>query len=383
MSSLHSWVTAEHEAYAETVRRFLAAEFTPNRERWTRAGVIDQSFWKKAGEAGLLGASMPEIYGGSALPRSFDIVTFLEQARFGDTGWAALVHNIVMRYIAAFGTDAQKGRWLPPLISGELIGAIAMTEPDAGSDLQSIRTTARHDGEHYVVNGSKTYISNGQTANLIIVVAKTAPDQRARGISLLVLDDVDTAGFSRGRNLDKIGMWRQDTSELFFENVPVPAFNLLGGEEGQGFFQLMRELSWERLIIGFTALGSSERALALTLEHVRDRKAFGKRLLELQDIRFKLAKAKTEIELLRALLDSCLADMELGTLTTERASMVKWWGTEMQGRIVDDCLQMHGGLGYMAQSEIAQLYVDARVQRIYGGANEVLMEVVARSLERA
>ena len=378
----HAWMTPDHRAHADAVRRFLAEEYQPNRARWTEAGVVDRAFWRKAGEQGILGASIPEDHGGLGLPRTFDLVTFLEQGRIGDSGWGISVHNIVLHYVASIATPDQQARWLPRLVSGEWIGAIAMTEPGTGSDLQAVRTTALKNGNEYVLSGSKTFITNGQNADFILVVAKTDPAAGGRGISLIALETDGAEGFRRGRKLDKMGMRRQDTSELFFDDVRVPRSNLVGDAEGRGFAQLMTQLPWERLILAYLALGASRCALQHTLAHVRQRKAFGQRLMDMQNTRFRLAEVATEIEVLAAFADKLTAEFQAGMLTPERAAMAKMWSTEMQGRTVDTCLQLHGGYGYMNEYPIAELYADARVQRIYGGANEIMREIVARSIDR-
>jgi acyl-CoA dehydrogenase len=375
-----SWMNDDHVAYQDAVRQFLQAEVMPNKERWTEQGFVEREFWLKAGEAGLLGATIPEEYGGSGAARSFDAVTFLEQGRAGDSGWGFGVHNIVTHYLLAYGTEAQKKRWLPGLANGEFVGAIAMTEPGTGSDLQSVRTRAELDGDHYVIDGAKTFITNGQTANLICVVAKTDSDAKASGISLIMVETDEAEGFKRGRNLNKVGMKRQDTSELFFEGVRVPRENLLGPKEGQGFYQLMNQLVWERLLVGVSALGACDLALAETLAYVTERKVFGKRVFELQNTRFKLAEATTKTEVLRAFIDQCVTEFDAGTLTTAKASMAKYWGSEVQCEVIDECLQLHGGYGYMMDYTIGELYADARVQKIYAGTNEIMKELIARSL---
>lgn len=372
------WATAEHRSFADSVRKFYHNELEPNKKRWTKDHMVETDFWLKAGEIGILGASIPEEFGGLGLPRSFDIVSLLEQSRLGDIGWGFAVHNILAHYIASYATDTQKERWLPGLASGEFIGAIAMSEPGAGSDLKGICTTAQKEGDGYLINGSKTFISNGQTANLMVVVTKTAQ----KDVSLFILETDKAEGFHRGRNLDKIGMNRQDTSELFFDNVRVDAGCLLGGQEGQGFTQLMSQLPWERLIVASTALGSSEYALRVTVDYVRERKAFKSRIMDFQNTRFKLAEAKTKIEVLRSFLDDCMEELETGTLSTERAAMAKWWATETQCQVIDECLQLHGGYGYMMEYPIAELYADARAQKIYGGTNEIMKELIARGLDQ-
>ena len=382
----HSWMLEEHRAFGDTVRRFLDEEFQPHRDRWKEEGCIERGFWKKAGDVGILGATIPEDHGGLGLSRHFDAVTFLEQAQIGDSGWGFSVHNIVTHYITTFGTDDQKSRWLPSLASGEKIAAIAMTEPGTGSDLQAVKTSAVPDGNEYLINGSKTFITNGASADLVLIVAKTdaksSPRSSHSGISLVMVETPGLEGYRVGRKLDKLGMKRNDTAELFFEDVRVPRSNLLGDEEGQGFYQLMKQLPWERLILGFGALGSCRCALNVTLEYVRQRKAFGQRLMDFQNTRFKLAEAATKIELLAAFLDQCLAELEQGILTPEKAAMAKWWGSQAQCDIADECLQLHGGYGYMNEYLIAELYADARVQKIYGGTNEIMKELIARSLDK-
>ncbi len=377
-----AWLTDDHRAFGATVRRFFAEDYEPNRARWSEERRVPHAFWEKAGAFGIIGASVPVTYGGSGLPRTFDLVTYMEQGRIGDTGWGIMVHGIVQHYLLAFATEEQKRAWLPKLASGEWVGAIAMTEPGTGSDLQSVRTTAVRDGNGYVLNGNKTFISNAANADFIIVVAKTDPSAGARGISLMALETAGADGFRRGRHLAKIGMDRQDTMELSFQDVRIPRMNLIGEEEGRGFYQLMGQLPWERLTIAVSALAASRCALDTTLDYVKNRKTFGQRLMDYQNTRFKLAEAKAEIEIFASFVDRLVGELEDGTLTPERAAMAKFWGSEMQGRIVDNCLQMHGGYGYMNEYRIAELYRDARVQRIYGGTNEIMRELVARSLDR-
>lgn len=376
------WASEDHQQFADTVRKFYQAELEPNREQWTKDHMVAPEFWLKAGDLGILGASVPEEHGGLGLSRSFDIVTFLEQSRIGDIGWGFAVHNILAHYIAAYGTEDQKARWLPGLATGEFIGAIAMTEPGAGSDLKAIRSTAVSDGDDYVINGSKTFISNGQTANLLVVVTKTDSKAGAKGVSLFIVETDEVEGFRRGRNLEKIGMLRQDTSELFFEDVRVHKDCLLGGVEGQGFIQLMTQLPWERMIMSYTGLGAAEYAVRLTTDYVCERKAFGKRVMDFQNTRFKLAEQITKVEVLRSFLDDCMDQMEEGTLSGERAAMAKYWATETQCQVVDECLQLFGGYGYMMEYPIAELYADARVQKIYGGTSEIMKEIIARGLDQ-
>ncbi|MBO9474498.1 acyl-CoA dehydrogenase family protein [Shimia sp. R10_1] len=377
----HMWMTADHTAFADTVKRFMAEEVTPNNAAWTEAGVVPKDLWRKAGELGILGATFPEAHGGLGLSRHFDAITFLEQTKAGDSGWGVSVHNIAAHYITAFGSEEQQARWLPDLATGRKVAAIAMTEPGTGSDLQAVKTTAIRDGNEYLINGSKTFITNGGSADLIVLVAKTDPTAKGRGVSLIIVETEGLAGFSVGRCLKKMGMKRNDTAELSFQDVRVPLTNLLGTEEGQGFIQLMKQLPWERLILGYMALGASQCALDHTLAYVKERKAFGKRVMDFQNTRFKLAECATKIELLAAFCDQCLAELDAGQLTAEKAAMAKWWGTQTQCEIVDECLQLHGGYGYMSEYPISELYTDARVQKIYGGTNEIMKEVIARSLD--
>ncbi|MDP2519615.1 acyl-CoA dehydrogenase family protein [Shimia thalassica] len=377
----HLWMEEEHHAFGDSVRRFLEDEFQPNREQWKKDGLVPKDFWKKAGEIGILGATIPEEHGGLGLSRHFDAVSFLEQAKIGDSGWGFSVHNIATHYITAFGTEQQKAKWLPDLASGEKVAAIAMTEPGTGSDLQAVKTSAVKDGNNYLINGSKTFITNGGSADLIVLVAKTDPSSRSKGVSLIMIETEGLEGFAVGHRLDKMGMKRNDTAELSFQDVSVPQTNLLGLEEGQGFYQLMRQLPWERLILAYSALGAAQCALDTTLDYVRERKAFGQRIMDFQNTRFKLAEAATKIEILAAFVDQCLAELDQGKLTAEKAAMAKWWSTDVQCEIVDNCLQLHGGYGYMNEYLISELYTDARVQKIYGGTNEIMKELIARSLD--
>lgn len=378
----HLWMQEEHHAFGDSVRRFFEDEFQPHRDQWKKDGLVPKSFWEKSAEVGILGATIPEEYGGLGLSRHFDAVTFLEQAKIGDSGWGFSVHNIATHYITGFGTEQQKEKWLPKLASGEMVAAIAMTEPGTGSDLQAVKTTAIKDGNEYLINGSKTFITNGGSADLIVLVAKTDPTSRSKGVSLIMIETEGLEGFAVGRKLDKMGMKRNDTAELSFQEVRVPQTNLLGDEEGQGFYQLMKQLPWERLILGYSALGAAQCALDTTLDYVRERKAFGQRVMDFQNSRFKLAEAATKIELLAAFLDQCLAELDQGILTPEKAAMAKWWGTQAQCDIIDECLQLHGGYGYMNEYLISELYTDARVQKIYGGTNEIMKELIARSLDK-
>jgi len=375
------WMTEELSLLEEQTRRFLANEMVPNIEKWHEQGMMDRSAWNKLGEAGLLLAGIPEEYGGAGGTFAHETVINREFALAGMDQIGAPLHSgIVAPYILNYGTEEQKKKWLPKLASGELVGAIAMSEPGAGSDLQSVRTTAVKSGNGYVLNGSKTFITNGQHANLIIVVAKTDPTQGAKGTSLIVVETDETPGFRRGRKLKKLGMDWADTSELFFEEAKVPAEALLGTEEGQGFFQLMRDLPQERLIVATSAIGMIERALRLTIDYVKDRKAFGKAIVEYQNTQFELAECKTEATIGRVFHDHCVAQHLKRELDTATASMAKYWLSDLQNKVVDRCLQLFGGYGFMDEYPISRMYRDARVQRIYAGTNEIMKVVIARTL---
>jgi acyl-CoA dehydrogenase len=376
-----AWAGEDVAMVYDTAAKFLAAEIAPRYEEFEKAEIFDRESWLKAGAAGLLGASMPEEFGGSGGSYAHESAIIEAVSHVGVDGFGIALHNsIVMPYILHYGSEEQKRRWLPRMVSGELIGAIAMTEPGAGSDLQGIRTRAVKDGNHYRISGSKTFITNGQLANLIIVVAKTDADRGAKGMSLMVVEADDADGFRRGRNLDKIGLKSNDTSELFFDDVRVPASALLGPEEGQGFVQLMQQLPQERLQIGATAIAMVERALALTIDYVRERKAFGKSVAEFQNTQFKLAELKTEATVGRVFYNDCVQRHVNGGLDPVTASMAKMWLSELQGRVVDQCLQLFGGYGYMNEYPIARMYRDARVQRIYGGTNEIMKLLIGRSI---
>jgi acyl-CoA dehydrogenase len=367
----------EHEAFRELARTFLAKEVVPHHERWEAAGVVDREVWLAAGKAGLLGFFVDEEYGGAGVrDRRYSAVFTEEAAKAGASGPAFGLHNdIIGPYLTDLTTEEQKRRWLPGFCSGGIITAIAMTEPGAGSDLQGIRTTAVRDGDHYVLNGQKTFISNGILADLVIVVARTDPEAGHRGISLLVVER-GMEGFDRGRNLEKIGQKAQDTAELFFADVRVPAANLLG-EEGQGFLYLMRNLPAERLSIALAAQAAAEKVFDLTLAYCKERQAFGRPIGSFQHNRFVLAEMATELELGRTFVDRCVAEPDL---TAETAAMAKWWCTEMQKRVVDRCLQLHGGYGYMLEYPVAKAYLDSRISTIYGGTTEIMKEVIGRSL---
>lgn len=376
-----AWMTEDLILLQEQARRFIAAEFVPHLDHWHAEHFYPREVWTKAGQAGLLCASMPEQYGGAGGTFAHEAVINRELSLAGfDTFGAPLHSGIVAPYILHYGTEEQKRRWLPKLATGELIGAIAMSEPGTGSDLQAVRTTAIKKGNRYVLNGAKTFITNGQHANLIIVVAKTDPKERAKGISLLVVETDDAQGFRRGRKLKKLGMDSADTSELFFEDVSLPAENLLGTEEGQGFAQLMTELPQERLIVAVHAVAMMERALALTIDYVKQREAFGKKIIDFQNTQFELAECKTAATVARVFVDHCIERHIAGGLDTVTASMAKAWTTDTLGRVVDRCLQLFGGYGYMDEYPISRLYRDARVLRIYAGTNEIMNLLIARSL---
>ena len=380
-----SWSDEDLDRWRNTCVRFVEQELQPDDAAARERGHVGHAVWRKAGELGLLCTDIPEQYGGGGGDFRHEAVLYEECARRGLSGWANSVHSIVAHYFLNHGTEAQKQHYLPKLASGELVGAIAMTEPGAGSDLQGIRTRAeKRSGPLgqacYAINGSKTFITNGFLAGVVLVVCKTDATQGARGTSILIVETANCPGFRVGRVLDKMGMKAQDTSELFFDDVTVPAEQLLGGAEGQGFYQLMGDLPYERLIIGVSALACMEGAYAATLAYVRERKAFGKPIADLQNTRFKLAEVATQIQVGRAFIDRCVEQLVAGTLDTATASMAKLWGSETQGRVLDECLQLFGGYGFMNEYLITRMYADARVQRIYGGTSEIMKEVIARAL---
>src|SRR5476649_3027843 len=376
-----AWMTEDLVLLEEQARRFIADEFSPHIDRWHAAGIYEREVWNKAGEAGLLCVAISEEYGGSGGTFAHEAVINREFSLAGfDTFGAPLHSGIVAPYILHYGTEDQKKRWLPKLATGELVGAIAMTEPGTGSDLQGVRASAKKSGNGYLLNGSKTFITNGQHANLIIVVAKTDPKAGAKGTSLMVVETEDAKGFRRGRKLKKLGMDSADTSELFFEDVSLPTENLLGTEEGQGFAQLMTELPQERLIVAVHAVAMMERALALTIDYVKERQAFGKKIIEFQNTQFVLAECKSEITAAKVFLDHCIGEHVEGKLDTTTASMAKAWSTDLVGKVVDRCLQLFGGYGYMDEYPISRIYRDARVLRIYAGTNEIMNLLIARSL---
>ena len=372
----------EIRMFADAAAKFFEREAPPERvERWREAGQVEREIWTKAGEAGFLGVSIPAEYGGAGGDFRHDIVLIEQQARHGVEGMALSLHNVIVTpYIHAHGTEEQKKRWLPKLCSGERVAAIAMSEPGAGSDLQAIRTTALKDGNGYRINGSKTFISNSQIADLIVVVAKTDPSQGARGVSLMVVETDQVEGFRRGKKLDKIGNKAQDTSELFFDDVWVPADNLLGPEEGRGFYQLMQELPRERLVIAIGSMINMERALETTIQYVKDRKMFSQSLFDFQNTQFKLAEAKATATVAKVFVNDCIRKALDRTLDNTTSAIAKLWVSENEWKVIDDCLQLHGGYGYINDYPIARLFTSAGIQRIYGGLNEIMKLLIARSL---
>ncbi|MET7337171.1 acyl-CoA dehydrogenase family protein [Nonomuraea sp. NPDC005650] len=370
----------EHLLFRETVREFMAREVVPHHAQWEKDGIVPREVWKKAGELGMFGFSVPEEYGGAGV-RDFryNAVIVEEIIGNGASGLGFSLHNDVMApYFVDLTDDGQKRRWLPGFASGELITAIAMSEPGAGSDLQGIRTTAIREGDHYLVNGQKTFITNGINADLVVVVAKTDPDAGARGTTLIVVER-GMEGFERGRNLEKIGMKAQDTAELFFENVRVPVANRLGPRDGEGFFQLMHNLPQERLSIAVAAVAAAEAVLAETIEYCKTRQAFGRSIGSFQNTRFVLAELATETEIARHYVDKCILALNAGQLDAVDAAKAKWWTTELQTKVIDRCLQLHGGYGYMLEYPVAKAWLDSRVQTIYGGTTEIMKEIIGRS----
>jgi len=371
--------TPEHEAFRDSVRRFMDQEVKPHDERWQEQGYVDREVWLKAGRNGFLCASMPEQYGGADADKLYSVVLMEEQARANNSSLGFGLHSeIVAPYLLHYGSDHLKKKYLPKMASGEWIAAIAMSEPAAGSDLQGVKTSAVKKGERYVLNGSKTFITNGWHADLVIVVAKTDPAKGAKGTSLLVVD-TSMKGFSKGKRLKKVGLKGQDTAELFFDNVEVPAENLLG-QENNGFIYLMQELPWERLQIAIGAVAKCEAALGWTIDYVRERKVFGQPVAAYQNTRFKLAELASETQIARVFVDKCIELILAGKLDTATASMAKYWCTDLECKLIDECVQLHGGYGYMWEFPIARAFVDARVQRIYGGTNEIMKELITRSI---
>ena len=375
-----TWMDSDLAVYRDTVERFVETEMLPADEAARKRGHVGHELWRRAGELGILCADIPEKYGGGGGDFRHEALLYEAMSRRGLTGMSPSVHSIVAHYFLNHGTDEQRQRYLPRMARGELVGAIAMTEPGTGSDLQGVRTRAEKRGDEYVINGSKTFITNGYLAGVVLVVAKTDPALRASGTSILIVETKDAKGFAVGRVLDKIGLKAQDTSELFFDNVAVPAANLLGEAEGQGFYQLMADLPYERTMIGVIAVAAMEGAYQATLDYVRERNAFGQPIAAFQNTKFKLAEIATTIKVARAFADRCVVDLVAGTLDTATASMLKLWTSEQQGKVIDECVQLHGGYGYMNEYLIARMYTDARIQRIYGGTSEIMKEVISRAL---
>ncbi|SKB07308.1 acyl-CoA dehydrogenase family protein [Aeromicrobium choanae] len=370
----------EHQSFRDTVRLFLEKEVVPHHDEWERQGIVPREVWTRAGELGLLGFMMPEEFGGGGVSDfRYNAVLQEELTRIGASGVGFALHtDLVSGYLLSYTNDEQKRRWLPKFVTGEMITAIAMTEPGTGSDLQGIKTTAVREGDHYVVNGAKTFITNGINADFVIVACKTDPDAGAMGVSLIVLER-GMEGFERGRNLDKLGLKAQDTAELFFDDVRVPVENLLG-EEGRGFVYLMEKLPQERLTISVVAAAACRAAIDMTLEYVKSRHAFGKPIGSFQNTRFVLAELETEQRIAQVFVDRSIEALNAGTLSIDDAAAGKWWTTELQKKTVDACLQLHGGYGYMSEYPISRAYRDTRIQTIYGGTTEIMKEIVGRSL---
>lgn len=371
---------ADHEAFRDTARRFFTTEISPNIEKYETQQHIDRDIWNKAGELGLLCTTMPEQYGGSGVDRLYSMIMIEEQAYAGDSASGFSLHSdIVANYINNFGNEEQKNNWLPKMATGEAVTAIAMTEPGTGSDLQAVRTTAVLDGDDYVINGSKIFITNGYLCDMAIVVCKTGhSDKGSANLSLLIVE-ANRAGFSKGKPLNKVGMKGQDTCELFFDNVRVPKENLLG-MEGMGFIMLMKELAWERMLVAIICQAGAEAAFAHTVQYTKDRKAFGKSVASFQNTRFKLAEMRTEIDVCRAYLDRCMELQLEDALGVDAAAAAKYKISEMYSKVVDECVQLHGGYGYMLEYPIARAYIDNRANRIYAGTNEIMKELISRSL---
>ena len=375
--------TLEHESFRDSFKRFMEKEIAPFHEAWEDQGYVDREVWRKAGINGFLCMTLPENYGGAGADKLYSVVQMEELARAGFTGIGYGLHNeIVAPYLLNYGTEEQKQKYLPKFASGEMVGAIAMSEPAAGSDLQGVKTSAikQADGS-YLLNGSKTFITNGWHADLVIVVAKTDPSAGAKGTSLLLIER-GMPGFEKGKRLKKLGLKAQDTSELFFDNVKVPATQLLGGPdyEGKGFICLMEQLPWERLQIAITAVAAAQAAIDWTVKYTQDRKVFGQAVANYQNTRYKLAEMQTEVQIARVFVDKCCELVNVGQLDTQTASMAKYWCSDLQCKVMDECVQLHGGYGYMWEYPITRAFADARVQRIYGGTNEIMKEVISRSM---
>jgi len=369
----------EHDIFRDAVRRFCEEEIIPYHAQWEKEGQISREAWLKAGAMGFLCSSMPEEYGGAGADRRYSIILMEELARAGASGPGFSLHSeIVAPYILRYGSEEQKRKYLPKMAKGETIGAIAMTEPGTGSDLQGVKTTAIKDGNEYLINGSKTFITNGQMSDLVILVAKTDPSAGAKGTSLILVE-TGTDGYRKGKKLEKLGLKAQDTSELFFDDVRVPQTQLLG-EEGQGFIYLMQELAWERLQVSIGAVANIEAVVDWTIDYTKERKAFGQTIMDFQNTKFKLAEAKTQAVVARTFVDKSIDLMLKGELDAETSAMGKWWTTDLQNKVIDECLQLFGGYGYMWEYPIARAYADARVQRIYAGTNEIMKDIISRKL---
>jgi acyl-CoA dehydrogenase len=374
------WLDEDLSIFRNAAARFLEAEMVPNEEQWRKQQHVGKDIWRKAGAMGFLCTDVPAQYGGAGGDFRHEAVLYEELARRGLSGFGQGVHSICAHYLLNHGTEAQKHRFLPRMAAGELIGAIGMTEPGAGSDLQALKTRASLDGGDYVINGSKIFITNGYLAGLIALVVKTQPGTGAKGTSIVMVETTNLGGFRVGRILDKMGMKSQDTAELFFEDVRVPAANLLGGVDGQGFYQLMGDLPYERVLIAVSAVAAMEGALAATIRYAKDRTAFGKSIAQFQNTKFKLAEIATKTHIARVFVDDCIAKIVAGTLDTVTASMAKYWVTDTQQEVLDECVQLHGGYGYMNEYLVCRMFADSRVQRIYGGTNEIMKELISRAL---
>jgi len=374
------WLDEDLKLFRENVARFIETEMVPHDAKWRKQHHVDRDLWRKAGDMGLLCLDLPAEYGCGGGDFRHEVVMYEELSRRAISGFGQGVHSMCAHYVYNYGTEEQKQRWLPRLAKGELIGAIAMTEPGAGSDLQGIRTRAVREGDHYRINGSKIFITNGGSASLLMLVTRTNPTERKRGLSLIMVETENLKGYRVGRVLDKMGMPAQDTAELFFEDVLVPADCLLGPEEGQGMYQLMGDLPYERLVIALCGVGAMEGAVAETSKYVKERKAFGQTIGDMQTIRHKLAEVATLTRVARVFVDDCIVKLMAGKLDNETASMAKYWVTDTQQQVLDECVQMHGGYGYMNEYLVCRMFADSRVQRIYGGTNEIMKELISRSV---
>jgi acyl-CoA dehydrogenase len=374
----HAWMDADIEVFRDQVRRYVRAEMVPHLDGWRKQGYIPRDVWRPFGELGFMLPELGEQYGGPGATVAYQLVVQDELAK-AEIPANTAVHTIAAHYIMDYGTEQQKQRWLPKMASGEILAGIAMTEPGCGSDLKAVRTRARLDGGHYVVDGAKTFITNGYTANLLVLVVRTG-DAGAKGVSLLVIETENLPGFTVGRRLEKIGMHASDTAELAFEAMRIPAANLLGGEEGRGFGQLMSQLAYERMLLCVPAAAVIERAVELTVEYTKERKAFGKAIADFQNTQFKLAECATLAHIVRSFVNDCVQRLLDGKLDPEAAYMAKWWCTEQQCKVTDECLQLFGGYGYMDEYPIARLYADSRIQKIYGGTNEIMKDLIARKV---